>query len=74
METKRILGEYLRRDLHTSQEEDGTLANDRRDNSPKTCQVPKSLTSMGIQSVKPSSKKSIVTVQLWAGQVIQGAM
>ena len=29
---------------------------------------------MGIQSGKPSSKKSIVTVQLWAGQVIQGAM
>ena len=36
VETNRILAEYLRRDLHTRREEDGTRANDRRGNGPKT--------------------------------------
>ena len=47
VETNRILGEYLSRDLHTRREENVTRANDRRCNSPKTYQVPKSLTFDG---------------------------
>ena len=40
VETNRILGEYLRRDLHTRREEDVTRANDRRGNSPKYIRFP----------------------------------
>ena len=69
VETNRILAEYLRRDLHTRREGDGTRANDRRGNSPKTCQVPKSLTFDGNSEWKTFIKKvnSYCATVGWAG-------